>query len=299
MPGWNEVFLEIEAAANPFKAVRQKYLSALSDKLGKNIIAYYSGWLQKPNISGLGIEEVDKNAFMSMIHKMDRSKGLALILHTPGGDLCACESIIAYLKMMFQNDITMIVPQIAMSAGTLMCCAGKEIYMGKQSSLGPIDPQFNGIPAQGILEEFKKAQADVKEDITRAQTWMPILSKYHPSLLGECEKAIEMASDICKRWLQENMLTSDSKKEEKANHITQELSSHENSKTHARRFDIKKCKEIGLKIIDLEQKDANGEDELQDLVLTIHHAYMHTFSSTNAIKIVENSMGVDLTTRTR
>ena len=38
MPGWNEVFLEIEAAANPFKAVRQKYLSALSDKLGKNII---------------------------------------------------------------------------------------------------------------------------------------------------------------------------------------------------------------------------------------------------------------------
>ena len=299
MPGWNEVFLEIEAAANPFKAVRQKYLSALSDKLGKNIIAYYSGWLQKPNISGLGIEEVDKNAFMSMIHKMDRSKGLALILHTPGGDLCACESIIAYLKMMFQNDITMIVPQIAMSAGTLMCCAGKEIYMGKQSSLGPIDPQFNGIPAQGILEEFKKAQADVKEDITRAQTWMPILSKYHPSLLGECEKAIEMASDICKRWLQENMLISDSKEEEKANHITQELSSHENSKTHARRFDIKKCKEIGLKIIDLEQKDANGEDVLQDLVLTIHHAYMHTFSSTNAIKIVENSMGVDLTTRTR
>ncbi|MDD6153473.1 MAG: ATP-dependent Clp protease proteolytic subunit [Elusimicrobia bacterium] len=299
MPGWNEVFLEIEAAANPFKAVRQKYLSALSDKLGKNIIAYYSGWLQKPNISGLGIEEVDKNAFMSMIHKMDRSKGLALILHTPGGDLCACESIIAYLKMMFQNDITMIVPQIAMSAGTLMCCAGKEIYMGKQSSLGPIDPQFNGIPAQGILEEFKKAQADVKEDITRAQTWGPILSKYHPSLLGECEKAIDMASDICKRWLQENMLASDSTKEEKANHITQELSSHENSKTHARRFDIKKCKEIGLKIIDLEQRDANGEDVLQDLVLTIHHAYMHTFSSTNAIKIVENSIGVDLTTRIR
>lgn len=299
MPGWNEVFSEIERASNPFKAIRQKYLVALAEKLGKNVIAYYSGWLQKPSIMNVGIEEVDKNAFMSMVHKMDREKGLALILHTPGGDLCACESIVAYLKMMFQNDITMIVPQIAMSAGTLMCCAGKEIYMGKQSSLGPIDPQFNGIPAQGILEEFERAKSDVQKNITTSQVWAPILSKYHPSFLGECEKAIEMSTDICKRWLQENMLSNEENKEDKAEHITQELSSHENSKTHARRFDIQKCKEIGLKIIDLEKRDANGKDELQDLVLTIHHAYMHTFSSTNAVKIVENNLGVDLTTRIR
>ena len=29
--------------------------------------------------------------------------------------------------------------------------------MGKYSSLGPIDPQLNGMPAPGVLEEFQRA----------------------------------------------------------------------------------------------------------------------------------------------
>ena len=31
--------------------------------------------------------------------------------------------------------------------------------------------------------------------------------------------------------------------------------------------------------------------DLQDCVLTIHHSYMHTFASSNAIKIVESHSG--------
>ena len=33
------------------------------------------------------------------------------------------------------------------------------------------------------------------------------------------------------------------------------------------------------------------DSALQDLVLTVHHAYMHTFSTTPAIKIIENHNG--------
>ena len=31
--------------------------------------------------------------------------------------------------------------------------------------------------------------------------------------------------------------------------------------------------------------------DFQDCVLTLHHTYMHTFSTSNAIKIVENHNG--------
>lgn len=73
---------------------------------------------------------------MTVIHQLDRNKGLDLILHTPGGDTAATESIVDYLHNMFGNNIRAIVPQLAMSAGTMIACSCKEIIMGLQSSLG-------------------------------------------------------------------------------------------------------------------------------------------------------------------
>ena len=97
------------------------------------------------------------NAFMAAVHLLKRDKGLDLILHTPGGDIAATEALVKYLWTMFDKDVRVIVPQLAMSAGTMIACSAKQIVMGKQSSLGPIDPQIFGMPAQAILEEFQMA----------------------------------------------------------------------------------------------------------------------------------------------
>ena len=87
------------------------------------------------------INSNDKIGFMTAIKGMDKSKGLDLFLHTPGGSIAATESLVKYLKSIFQNNIRAIVPQIAMSAGTMISLACKEILLGKHSCLGPIDPQ--------------------------------------------------------------------------------------------------------------------------------------------------------------
>ena len=42
----------------------------------------------------------------------------------------------------------------------------------------------------------------------------------------------------------------------------------------------------GLKIIDMEE-----DHELQELILTTHHAFIHTFGHSMALKIVENQLG--------
>lgn len=128
------------------------------DKTNRNVIAYYSGWLEKEGIRGVDITDSDKNAFMAAIHKFDRTKGLDLILHTPGGNVATTESLLDYLRIMFGDNIRAIIPQLAMSAGTMISCACKEIIMGKPSNLGPIDPQFGGIAAHGVIDEFEKKQ---------------------------------------------------------------------------------------------------------------------------------------------
>ena len=133
MPNWNEILNEIKAAGSTHDVVRRRYLSALQQLTRRNVIIYYSGWLQKPNLVGVEVNDADKNGFMSVIHQLDRSIGLDLVLHTPGGDPAATESLVNYLHSMFGTDIRAIVPQLALSAGTMLACACKEIIMGKHS----------------------------------------------------------------------------------------------------------------------------------------------------------------------
>ena len=107
MPNWSEVLNEIGEADAYLRSqsapdrVRRKYLKSLFELTGRNVIAYYSGWLSKPGIEGVHINDEDKNGFMMAVHELDRSIGLDLILHTPGGELHATESIIHYLHQMY------------------------------------------------------------------------------------------------------------------------------------------------------------------------------------------------------
>lgn len=278
---------EIELRGTSIDQVRRKYIKKLAEKRNRNVIIYYSGWLQKPAISESSILDTDINGFMSTVHQLDQSIGLDLILHTPGGSLAATENIVNYLRSIFNCDIVAFIPQIAMSAGTMIACSCKEIYMGKQSSLGPIDPQFSfqgrQVAARGIIEEVKRGIEEIKKDPTSQLFWANIFAKYPPTFVGTCEKAIKWSEDITVDWLKDCMF----KDEPDANNLAQEvvniLSSHEETLSHSRHLSKDRCKDIGLKIIDLEE-----DQELQDLVLSVHHSCMLTLENFNIVKILEN-----------
>jgi Serine dehydrogenase proteinase len=292
MPGWSNVLAEIgqrqKEGQQAIDLVRRKYLKSLHTHTGRNVIAYYSGWLNRPaGTPNLQVGDDDMNAFMAAVHQLKREKGLDLILHTPGGDIAATEALVKYLWTMFEKDIRVIVPQLAMSAGTMIACSSKQIIMGKQSSLGPIDPQIFGMPAQAILDEFQLAIESIKKDPTSTPLWQQIVSRYHPSFLVECVQAIKWSKTMVHSWLCENMFSNDSAMTATAQTIVDYLSDHATTATHSRHLSQTKCAEIKLNVTKLED-----DKKLQDLVLTVHHAYMHTFSMSPAIKITENHLGV-------
>lgn len=288
MPNWSEILHEMgdlsKQDPNAIDTTRRKYLKLLGDYTNRNVIAYYSGWLQKSGNADAAVNDKDKNALMVNVHKLDRKKGLDLILHTPGGDLAATESMVDYLHSLFKGDIRAIIPQISMSAGTMIALSCKSILMGKQSNLGPIDPQLNGIPCQGVIAEFERAKNDIRSNPASAPLWQVIISKYHPTLLSSCDHAIKWSEELAEKWLERNMCGGDLKKSKK---ILKEFSDHNANKSHARHISKQKCIEIGLTIENLED-----DQELQDRVLSVHHSFMLTFSQTQAVKIVENQLGV-------
>ena len=294
MPNWQQVLHETQArkesaqsdAINAADHIRRHYLKKLHNKSQRNVIAYYSGWLSKQALDS-SINDEDKNGFMMCVHKLDRSKGLDLILHTPGGSIAATQSIVDYLHKMFGDDIRAIVPQIAMSAGTIIACSCKTILMAKHSNLGPIDPQVNGWPAYGVLQEFKKACREVKSDPSKANVWRAIIGQYKPAFLGQCQDAITWSNRFVREQLRDVMFKGEPKATEKAIKIVRWLSSKKQHASHAQHVHADACKKNGLKIEMIED-----DDELQDLILTVHHCYMHAFQSTATYKAIENHLGV-------
>ena len=260
---------------------RKNYLQQLSTYTSRNVITYYSGWMSKRNAEDVSINDKDINAFMDTVYKLDKSKGLDLILHTPGGDIAATEQIINYLHSIFNNDIRAIIPQMAMSAGSLISVSCKEIIMGKQSCLGPFDPQMGGVACQSVIKEFEDAKEDIKNNPQSLGLWQVIVSKYHPTFLLACKQAVlltnELANKVLKRSVANKAVRGKIKKLFNDNSI---------SKLHSRHYSKEKVKKAGLNVIDLE-----SDPKLQDLVLSLHHSYIITLEHSLITKIVENQIG--------
>ena len=263
----------------------------------RNVILYYSGWMQKPGVRDAAINNSDMNGFMSLLAGWDqkqRKKGLDLILHTPGGGVAATEALGNYLRSMFGENIRVFVPQMAMSCGTMLACIGKVIAMGKHSSLGPIDPQFGGMSTRWVAQDFMRAANAIKTDAANTEVWRPILSNYSPGRLSHCLQAIEWANDVAHKWLENGMFKGDNA--EAVKKVVAALGAKmsdpgqkELAMSHERQFSPAQCKqEIGLKIEMLEDNQA-----VQDALLSVHHACMWALANTRAVKIMENHEGSD------
>ena len=283
MANWSEILDTVNTyqdSIGKLNELRQEYLNKIYTITGRNIISYYSGWLKNSSAPNTIINDNDINALMNAINKLDRTKGLDLILHTPGGDIAATENVVNYLQSAFPNNIRAIIPQLSMSAGTMIALSCNCIVMGKQSSLGPIDPQFNGIACQGILDEYSRAISDVTANPNALGIWQPILSKYHPTLIGDCENAVKWSKELATKWIKRvnvgiNMID-----------VENLFISHSTSYSHSRHISRDECKTVGLNIEDLE----NNQD-FQDAVLSLHHCYMILFDKWRYSKIVENQIG--------
>lgn len=298
MPAWGELLDELKdhkgtdgqfIEALSVDSLRLKYLNKLSNYTGRNAIAYYSGWLSNRSMN-VDINDSDMTGLMSAMKGLDYSKGLDLILHTPGGNPTAAEGMVNYLHSKFDSDIRVFVPQMAMSAGTMLACASKQIIMGKHSCLGPIDPQFGGIAAYNIVSEFTQAKEELSKNPNDRLFWELQLKKYPVAFLYSVIDAINLSSALTEQWLEEYLLAGNPDKSNIAKKIVGQLNT--NNKSHSRHFSLDFCRTLGMSVSGLEENQ-----DLQELVLSVHHAFVITFDATKASKIIENQNGIMYVTR--
>ena len=182
---------------------------------------------------------------------------------------------------MFDGNVRAIIPQMAMSAGSMIAVSCQSIMMGKQSCLGPFDPQINNLPCQSVLKEFDKAVNDVSRNPASLGLWQTIISKLNPTFLTLCQQADELSKNLA-----DEILSYSTYSEDACKRIKDVFVNNDDSKVHSRHIDINRCKEAGLTIEDLE-----ADPTIQDLVLSIHHCCMILGETSNIVKVVENNIG--------
>ena len=300
MPTWGQILHELNDTAQSrngapdFDGVRRKYLSALSQLTGRATILYATAWLESRPIfpADVQVHLSDVQGFMQAVSNVSERE-LDLVLHSPGGSPDAAQSVVEYVRQRFDH-VRVFVPLAAMSAATMIALSADVIVMGQHSQLGPTDPQFivptpegpRSAPVQAILDQFEMAKRQCRSDPASLAAWMPILRSYAHGLLPQCTRAREQAVEMVSSWLQRFMLADHPNSETKSKEVAAWFTNYDNFGSHGERVGRVEPRRMGLKVQDLEENQ-----QLQDAVLSIHHATMHTFSGTPATKIIENHHG--------
>jgi hypothetical protein len=292
MPSWDELLKQ--ASSKSDQAKTEWLVSELTGGLkriselrqGRNVILYGSAFLQKPQAAGsqLSITHEELNGLMSVIYKMYFSKPLTLLLHTPGGVVNATESIVDYLRSKF-DEIEVIVPVLAMSAGTMIALASDGITMGRQSQLGPIDPQIVGggrsVSARAVVEQFDEAVRQVSADVTLAHVWAPILQSLGPALLQEAKNNLAYSETMVAKWLAQYMFRNDPDGPAKGARVANHFNDATTHKSHGRRIGRDEAKSHGVAVTALEDSQ-----DLQEAVLTVYHLMTILFEQTAITKLL-------------
>ena len=295
MPSWSDlrdILADMDPAtrADHITELMRQYAVSISKHYNRNVLYYASSFLEKPQIPGLytAINMEDINGFMAGIHGHDFNKGLLLMLHTPGGMGEAAQTIVDYLRSKF-SDIDFLVPTYAMSAGTMIALGCDRIIMGRQSQLGPTDPQLivgnRAFSAHSIVEQFDEAKGEIAKNPNLAHAWAPVLRSFGPALLQEANKSISYGQTLVKDWLQKYMFSGLPNPQVYSNSVALHFGGNQHG-SHGRRIDRNEAKLQHLTIIDLE-----NDQILQDEVLTLYHLSTIVFEMTTATKLVISSNG--------
>ncbi len=111
-----------------------------------------------------------------LLHPLDSSKPLHLLLASPGGDGETAIRIVRSLQSRCTN-LTILLPDMAKSAATILCLGADRIVFGPGGDLGPVDPQMrypNGTLASA--KELVEAVDEAEKRITANPDTYPLFA---------------------------------------------------------------------------------------------------------------------------
>ena len=143
------ILAEVLAEQQQASATRQRILGKLEKLLRKPVISFFTSF-KFPVM----LEDADCDLLEDILEKTDLASGLVLLISSPGGDGLAAERFVNICRSYSgTQNYSAVVCGKAKSAATMICFGASEIIMGRNSELGPVDPQVT-VEEDGVLKRF-------------------------------------------------------------------------------------------------------------------------------------------------
>ncbi len=196
--------------------------------------------------------------FVDLLEKIGPTKRISLILHTNGGQTLAAWRLVNLIHM-FCDELEVMIPSKALSAGTLISIGADRVIMTKQAALGPIDPSVNNplnpqasiggqskqVPVsvesvRGYLDAVRE-ELKIKGEEALTSVLVNLTNHVHPLVLGEIFRTQTQI-----RFLAKKLLIRQVNEEEKIASIIDFLCA--DSGSHDYTINRREASELGLKI---------------------------------------------------
>jgi len=253
------VFQQTIAPSNTFEHHRKPIIKRLQQKLKAKVITYISAPFHPA--STIMIQDVP--SLEDMLRCASGNAG-CLILNSPGGDGNAAEKILMMCRQRFTKGFTVIVPDYAKSAATMIALGSDKILMGYLAELGPIDPQFRtdpigpGIPARSLIDGLEMIRKKVKIQKDPPGMYAPMLYRIQPEILISAQNAIDGSREFAKKWLRNYMLKKDPRQ---ADRVAKWLSEGKKYKSHGKVIDYTEAHDVlKLNVDKIDQNSALWTD---------------------------------------
>lgn len=206
--------------------LRRSIYERIEADRGSKVVAYVTG--DRRNMEAQVHSEV-LDIFVEHLDALFPTKRISLLLYTRGGDPLAAWSLVNLLRM-FCDELEVIVPVKAHSAGTILSLGADRIVMTKQATLSPIDPSLHHplgpqIPGagdarapvsveavQGYLE-LVKAEGKLSDSEAMTQIMVDLSGKVHPLVLGQMFRTRSQIKNLARQLLAHQV--KDAKKQKK------------------------------------------------------------------------------------
>ena len=240
---------------NTYQSSRKNLIKLIQEKLGGKLICYIEN-SEHPFASIINQDAV--YLADALQNTGDCKKGF-LLLNSGGGSGNAAEKLLNMCRKKFPDEFTIIVPNFAKSAATMMCLGADKILMGYLAELGPIDPQIpvgagQFIPARSFIDGLEMIRDNVRSKGDPPNMYLSMLQQVRPEVISICQSAIKDAQAFAETWLSKYMLKSDPPHAKK---VAGWLSDGQTYKSHGKVIDNNEAKTI-LKL-NVEEIDPNTE----------------------------------------
>lgn len=178
--------------------------------IGRPVISFFTSFRYP-----VMIEDGDAQMLEGVLQVCDFSKGLALIINSPGGIGLEAERIINVLRSYSgTGEYIALVPAKAKSAATMICLGASKIVMGKTSELSTVDPQVTikekdkvtRFSIYNIVKSYESLFDRAIKETGHLEPYLQQLSNYDEREIAEYKTALSLSDDIAVRALKTCML---------------------------------------------------------------------------------------------